>query len=84
MKSALEPEIAGRPLTDREAAAPRAFDYIYGQEYKALVQADPMTEFERLYGGAGRSVNRVAAIIWPDPAENARTEAARTACRRAK
>lgn len=48
--SALDAAIAGRPLTDREAAAQRAFDYLYAQEFKAYVQADPVTEFERLYG----------------------------------
>jgi hypothetical protein len=49
LKSALEAEIAGRPLTDREAAARRAFDYVCRQEYRP-VPHDPLTEFERLYG----------------------------------
>src|ERR1700677_2153318 len=51
LKSALEAAIGGRPLTDRESAAQRAFDYVYSQEFKAYVQADPVTKFERLYGG---------------------------------
>ncbi len=50
LKSALEAEIAGRRLTDHEAAARLAFDYVCGQENKAAVQDDPLTEFERLYG----------------------------------
>ncbi|MGD1091502.1 MAG: hypothetical protein ABSB35_05845 [Bryobacteraceae bacterium] len=52
LKRALEAEIAGRPLTDREAAARRAFDYACRQEHKAAAHDDPVTEFERLYGRA--------------------------------
>jgi hypothetical protein len=48
-KSSLEAEVAGRPLTDCESAARRAFDYICRQEYRAAPK-DPVTEFERVYG----------------------------------
>jgi hypothetical protein len=48
-KSSLEAEVAGRPLTDRESAARRAFDYVCRQEYRSAPR-DPVTEFERLYG----------------------------------
>jgi hypothetical protein len=48
-KSSLEAEVAGRPLTDREWAARRAFDYVCRQEYRSTPK-DPVTEFERMYG----------------------------------
>ncbi|MGD1098068.1 MAG: hypothetical protein ABSB35_39530, partial [Bryobacteraceae bacterium] len=48
-KSSLEAEVAGRPLTDCEAAARKAFEYICRQEYRSAPK-DPLTEFERLYG----------------------------------
>jgi hypothetical protein len=48
-KSSLEAEVAGRPLTNCESAARRAFNYIWRQEYRAVAK-DPVTEFERLYG----------------------------------
>lgn len=50
LKNALEAEIASRPLTDHEAAARLAFDYVYRQEYAGAAPSDPLTEFERLYG----------------------------------
>jgi hypothetical protein len=50
LKTGIEAEMAGRATTEREAAARRAFDYVYGQEYKAIAEADPVTEYERVYG----------------------------------
>jgi len=51
LKSGIEAEIAGLPVSEREEAAQRAFNYVYRQEYKAIAEADPVTEYERLYGG---------------------------------
>ncbi|MGD1091638.1 MAG: hypothetical protein ABSB35_06540 [Bryobacteraceae bacterium] len=56
LKSALEAEIAGRALTDHEAAARLAFDYVCRQEYRAATHNDPLTEFERRYGGADHEI----------------------------
>jgi hypothetical protein len=57
LKIALEAEVAGRPLTDHQAAPRLAFDYVCRQEYNAAAHDDPLTEFEHRYGGSDHPIS---------------------------